>query len=68
MTLPYVTVGANHDRAVFHFVSIPQDPSGAYGKIVWSGPTPMTGPQGGVLDASLNILNAWSCIGVILQP
>lgn len=29
LTLPYVTVGADHYRAVFDFVSIPQDPSGA---------------------------------------
>ncbi len=58
LTLPYVTVGTDHYRAYFDFVQLPQDPSGAYWKLTWAGRTSMSGPQGGVLDASLNILNA----------
>ena len=58
LTLPYVTVGADRYRALFDFVQLPQDPSGAYWKLTWAGKTPVAGPQGGVLDASLNILNA----------
>lgn len=58
LTLPYVTVGTDHYRARFDFVTLPQDPAGIYWKLNWAGLTPMSGPQGGVLDSSWNILNA----------
>ncbi len=58
LTLPYVTVGTDHYRGIFQFVSFPQDPSGAYWKLTWAGLTRGAGPGGGVLDASLNIVNA----------